>query len=116
MQKLDENNYAKLNSEGLMPLVIEMFEEKIETIYGNAKCISVAHYYKQNGDLMSDPQMNFIVIDKRSDPNDLESIVIYPLRYRQDNLGIDEESMLIINNKIASFNKYIQYAHCNFAS
>ena len=115
MQKLDENNYAKLRAEGFMPLVIEMLEENIETLYGKAKCVSVAHYYEQNGDLMSDPQMNFIVVDKRSEQTDFESIAIYPQSFRQDNLGVYEESIVIINNKIASFNKYFQYAHCTFA-
>jgi hypothetical protein len=45
----------------------------------------VAHYYEQNGDLMADPEMTFLVsaVDGR----------VYPLSYRQDGLGIYRESV-----------------------
>ena len=42
-----ENN-VKLHSEGFMDLVVERLSEEI---------ISLAHYGEQNGDLMSDPEM-----------------------------------------------------------
>lgn len=43
---------------------------------------SIAHYYKQNGDLMRDPEMCFI---KGGDDE------YYPYYYRQDGLGIERE-------------------------
>jgi hypothetical protein len=116
LQKLDSNGYAKLRSDGFMPLIIETIEENIETVYGSAKCVSVVHYYEQNGDLMRDPEMVFIIVDKRKNLKDFESIFICPQSYRQDNLNIEEESVSIINRKIISFNKYFQAAHCSFAS
>jgi hypothetical protein len=48
----------------------------------DARTYSVAHYYEQNGDLMRDPEMTFIRA------ND----AWYAASYRQDSLGVDQES------------------------
>ena len=46
------------------------------------KIVSVAHYYEQNGDMMRDPDVCFLIgNDKR----------IFPISFRQDNLGIFQE-------------------------
>jgi len=45
---LKVENHVKLHSEGFMDLVVERLSEEI---------ISLAHYGEQNGDLMSDPEM-----------------------------------------------------------
>ena len=47
-----------------------------------ALIISVAHYYEQNGDLMADPEVTFVVA--RDD-------YVFPISFKQDNLGIDRE-------------------------
>ena len=44
--------------------------------------VSVAHYYKQNGDLVADPEVTFVVV--RDD-------FVYPISYKQAGLGIDRE-------------------------
>lgn len=46
---------------------------------------SVSHYYEQNGDLMSDPDITFLKV-ATPDKN-----FYFPLTYRQDSLGIDRE-------------------------
>lgn len=64
-------SYIRMNAgEGFMPLVIEK-------IGGNM--ISVAHYYEQNGDLMRDPEIEFLI-----DTNKEE---LRPRSYIQDNIG-----------------------------
>lgn len=45
---LKVGTYAKLQSEGFMDLTVEKISEEV---------ISLAHYGEQNGDLMSDPEM-----------------------------------------------------------
>ena len=42
---------------------------------------SFAHYYEQNGDLMRDPDITMLKA----------GVQLFPLSYRQDNLGIDRE-------------------------
>ncbi len=42
--------------------------------------LSIAHTYEQNGDLMYDPEMVFLI--------DEENQALKPLEYRQDNLGM----------------------------
>jgi len=74
------------NSEAFMPVY---FEEIYETSFG--KIYSLAHYYKQNGDTMADPEMTFIILNDNN---------IYPMSYRQDGLGLMRESMFIENEKM----------------
>jgi hypothetical protein len=48
--------------------------------------VSVAHYYEQNGDLMRDPDVVFVI---GTDEH------VYPISYRQDGLGIDQEAAYV---------------------
>jgi hypothetical protein len=69
-------DHKKIDDSGgaFMPVCVEVVDEtKIGLI------VSVAHYYEQNGDLMRDPECTFLVFGDG----------IFPLSFRQDNLGID---------------------------
>jgi rubrerythrin len=57
---------------------------------GLGPLVSVAHYYEQNGDLMRDPDCVFIV---GADQH------VYPISYRQDGLGIDQEAAYVEDGK-----------------
>ena len=60
--------------ESMMPL-------NIESLGDNE--ISIAHYYRQNGDSMSDPEMTFRI--------DHEKGTLEPLTYQQDGLGLYQQ-------------------------
>ena len=115
LRKLAERQYIKLVSEGYMPLSMECILENIETPYGDAKLYSLCHYFEQNGDLMRDPEMCFLVVDNRTESNQYELIGIYPQMYRLDSLGIDQESIRIENSKMVSFREAMQRDHAIFA-
>ena len=116
LKKLNGKDHIKLYSEGFMPLTIEKLDINISTPSGNATTYSLTHYYEQNGDLMRDPEMVFIVVDNRSVCKDYDALEIYPQMYQQDNLGLFEEGITIENNTIKSFIKAWQYSHCHFAN
>lgn len=67
--------YLKLRSPGFMDLVVE-------NLWNNR--VSLSHYYEQNGDLMSDPDMELIV--------DVENETVTATTYRQDNLMVYHEA------------------------
>ncbi|PKM56013.1 MAG: helicase [Firmicutes bacterium HGW-Firmicutes-5] len=67
--------YMKLRAPGFMDLIIER-------LYENR--ISLSHYYEQNGDLMSDPDMELIV--------DPMHKTITAATFQQDNLAIYHEA------------------------
>lgn len=67
--------YMKLQAPGFMDLVIEKFWDNR---------ISLSHYYEQNGDLMSDPDMELIL--------DLKNETLTAATYKQDNLMIYHEA------------------------
>jgi hypothetical protein len=116
LDKMGTQTYFKFTSEGFMPLVMEQVGELHSTPYGTAQLYSLAHYYEQNGDLMRDPEMVFIVVDNRKDERDYDLIGIYPQLFQQDSLDIYEESVNIVNNKVTTYKPVWQAAHVNFAN
>ena len=67
----EEGNYAKIqNSPALMPVIVE----KVGNLKGYGEIISIAHYGKQNGDLMADPEMTFVIVDRK----------YYPISFKTD--------------------------------
>jgi len=99
-----------------MPLSVEIIDDNIETPFGLAKLVSIAHYYKQNGDMMCDPEMVFLVVDNRKGETDYGGIYIYPQMYQQDSLGVFEESMVIKNRTLTACKHHWQDGHCGFAN
>jgi len=61
-----------------MPVCVDA----VGTTPQGALIVSVAHYYEQNGDLMADPEVTFVVT--RDD-------YVFPISFRQDSLGIDRQ-------------------------
>ena len=78
--KLDEN----APDSGIMALCIERIgANKYGTLY------SFVHYYRQNGDMMCDPD---IVMLRSVNPDALTGKhQFYPISYRQDGLGMNRE-------------------------
>lgn len=66
-----EAYYMKLKSEGFEDLVLE-------AIGGNE--YSIAHYYRQNGDSMRDPEITFTI--------DKQTCSIHPTSFLQDDIGL----------------------------
>lgn len=114
LDKMPGKDHLKMVNEPFMPLSIE----RIGSIYWqDGKLISLAHYYEQNGDLMADPEMCFIVVDQREkDKTDMEKVMIVPYLYKQDNMGIYEESLLFKNDVVAHCDANMQLQHVLFAN
>ena len=69
---------------------------------------SVAHYYEQNGDLMADPEMTFYRCEHGK---------VFPCSYRQDGLGIHQESLEITEAGIVEGEMpKLQADHADFAN
>lgn len=87
---------------GIMAVSVEVVDR---TQYG--PIVSVAHYYEQNGDLMADPEMTFLVVSAAG--------TVVPLTYRQDGLGINQEAARIEGKKLL-MNKRLQRDLATFAN
>ena len=68
---------------------------------------SIAHYYKQNGDMMRDPDMEFIL------GGDGE---YYPISFWQDAPTIRDEPLTWKNGEMVSYNEKRQAALVTFAN
>jgi len=88
IEGLDSDNpYRKLdNTNGVfMPVSVDyLFETEHGTVY------AIAHNYTQNGDLMADPDMQFLVRDDG----------VYPMTFQQDNLGVFNVGLTIRDGKL----------------
>lgn len=74
----DAHNYTKKWDGGIMAAHVEHIG-----YMKNYPMYSVAHYYKQNGDMMRDPDMVFIK----------HPTGFIPVSFHQDNMGIYQESL-----------------------
>ena len=105
MVKMAENGYVKIdNSDGtFMPVILEViFEDE------RLRIISLAHYYLQEGDLMADPEMCLIY--------NKEQGVYWPSYFKQDSIGIEEESIIFEHGEIKSVDTNMQKEHTTFAN
>ena len=85
IQGVDYNNPKKLsNSKSFMPVSIEQTGEVKQ-----GKIYSVTHYYEQNGDLVTDPDMTFLVANG----------CVMPLTFEQGALGIYQVAVQLDKNK-----------------
>ena len=80
---LDAGNQA--NGGAIMALHVENIGD---CQYG--PLYSFAHYYEQNGDMMRDPDVVMIACMNRA----TGALILYPISYRQDGLGIDREDVV----------------------
>lgn len=78
---------------------------------GGMDIFAVSHTYEQNGDLMRDPEMQFIR------EQDGRTTFYYPFSFRQDGLGVDRESVKFDNDwKITAINTREQADEAHFAN
>lgn len=116
IDKMESLDHLRITNAPMMPLVIEYLSVNISTPIGIGKQYSLCHYYQQNGDLMQDPEMCFIVVDNRSEANrDIDLVSIIPYMFQQASGGIYQESIRFENSKIAEVNDKMQQDHKIFA-
>jgi hypothetical protein len=116
LQKVGKRQQLKLQAEGFMDLVIQRVQPSITTLWGKGTMFSFAHYYEQEGDLMCDPEMVFIVVDNRSVKTDYQLVGIYPQMYQLDSIGFYQESISIDNNTATHYYKQTLAQLCEFAN
>jgi hypothetical protein len=115
LKRMGKQTYIRLTAKEFLPLVLEQIGE-VSTFYGPGKLYSLAHYYEQEGDLMRDPEMVFIVVDNRKGTTDYDPMAIYPQLFRQDNIGAYEESVCLENDRATTFKPLWQKDQAIFAS
>lgn len=115
--RLDNDQHLKIINEPFMPLTMERIGRFITTPWGMADLFSLRHYYELNGDLMQAPEMCFFVLDARGHfKADFDKFRIAPYMYRQADLGIYEESVLMENDRLTTFQRKMQKDHTDFAN
>lgn len=100
---LMSKGYLKLDntSGAFMPVIVE----RVFTHSGFEEVYSVSHYGKQNGDLMADPDMTFGLKDEK----------FYPLSFRNDYAGVDQEVIRDREAAVPQVNLKLQHELTEFA-
>lgn len=92
------------NSDGtFMPVHIEIVNRTPK--YNS---ISLAHYGEQNGDLMRDPEMLFLLM--------FDTQQFIPYYFRNDYCGVEEYSFIPTQDGAKYFNPALQVQHAKFAN
>ena len=101
----DKEKYIGEKGKAVMQVIAEQIYH--ENDYG--KVYAVGHYFIQNGDRMSDPEMTFLVND--SDGK------VYPLSFEMHGvLAIYQESAIFTDGKLSSKIPKWNNEHKNFAN
>jgi len=116
IELMNGNENLKITNDPFMPLTIEKIGEDIITPMGVGCAYSLCHYYEQNGDLMQDPEMCFLILDNRADDvKELSKVTIAPFMFQQANLGIYQESIVFNNQIMGDVHTDMQADHAEFA-
>ena len=99
--------YLRVENPPYQPLVIEAIPEPGPL---GLRCLSVAHYGEQNGDLMRDPEMCF----ELSNPLRL-GLSLIPYYWRNDYVGIEQYSRSIRDDNYV-FDSGLYTQHEKFAA
>lgn len=117
IEAMGRKPHMKIFNEPFMPLTVEKVGEQISTPWGIGSLYSLCHYYEQNGDLMQDPEIGFVVVDNRDAGDASTDLVgIYPYMYQKADLCIYQESILIESDKLTRYSKKWQADHAAFAN
>ncbi|ASZ13738.1 hypothetical protein KTO58_05495 [Chitinophaga pendula] len=111
LKRLGNMEYIKIEAKQFMPLTVELLDTMITTESGEAKLISLCHYHQEATVIQRDPEMRFIVIDGRTASKEIKRLVIIPQMFRQDNTGINQDSIIIENNVITRYWPALQVDH-----
>ena len=117
VEMMQGKEYLKIENEPFMPLSIEKLAENIKVAkYENAAIFSLAHYYTLNGDLMSDPEMTFIVVIGENGLMYTEAVNVIPCSFSQADIGIYQESVRFSDLNAVEYDAKLQQQHTEFAN
>ena len=117
LDRMTGGQHLSIENEPFMSLTIEKIGENVDTYWGDACLYSLCHYYMQNFDPMQDPEMCFIMVDKReADTTAWDKVKIIPYIYQQANLSIYEEIITFKGNEIDKYDRTLQLQHVIFAN
>jgi hypothetical protein len=90
-----KNTFKKIdNTNGAyMPVSIDFVDEWTDEAGWSNRIVAIAHNYVQNGDLMADPDMEFLIQET------VGFCRILPITYQQDGLGIFQQAIKIEGEK-----------------
>lgn len=92
----EEEDYIKVNnSDSYMPVVVEILNRNEHNMLGRLEHVSIAHYGEQNGDLMADPDMEFLLWN----PKGNDDAYVFPMSFHNDYVGYSDLG-IEINNEL----------------
>ncbi|MGM9475277.1 DUF6908 domain-containing protein [Pedobacter sp. GSP4] len=117
IEKMKGAAHLKIANEPYMALSIERLAEGVGIAkYNNGYVYSLAHYYALNGDLMSDPEMTFIVVTGEAGIASPETVKVIPCSFTQSDMGVYEESVRFSSETATDYDADMQTDHTEFAN
>lgn len=117
LKKLGKESSVQLQGTNIKPLSVELVQDEVATgTSEKGKLYSLSHMLNQGGGVLRDPEMCFIVVDKRETPSDVHKVAVYPQLYRQDNMDLYEECVVIDEGEVKSFKPIWQEGHHIYAT
>lgn len=113
LDKMQGKQHLKIENEPFMHLTIEKVVEDFQTPWGITQQYSLCHYYLQNGDLIQDPELCFLVADQQDSDGQVK---IFPYTFYQANVGLYQEPISFVDGKIFRYDQQTQADITAFAN
>ena len=109
-------DHLRIENIPFMTLTIEKLAHGVKLPnYNKGTIYSLAHYHIWNGDLMSDPEMRFVVITEEGSSHSNRNVQIIPCSFEQSDMVIYEESIIFNDQQGVEYNATLQNEHVEFA-
>jgi hypothetical protein len=95
IDRMEGNSAVQFQLPEHMVLFLQKARDRVATPYGEASIYRLAQTYIQAGDIMNDPEMQFLFFDHRRQPDETDMVTIYAMYYANDSLGIAGYSMIL---------------------
>jgi len=115
IEKMNGRSFIRLFNSPYMPLSVECMGGNFPTVWGMGHFYSLAHHFSQNGDVMYDPEMCFLVVDNRENPEETGALFVVPCSFQNSSLGIYEESISFMSSNVGLYLPKLHQAHLAFA-
>lgn len=88
---------------------------------GEGRLYSIAHYFRQNGDMMRDPDVVFFQVDtfKEGYPEhsrDIFPVEYYPVSFEQSSIGLYQEAIVLGSEGIEGIRPKLQRSITSFCN
>lgn len=110
------DGFLEISMDGHASLIMEKMPGTVNALWGIGERYRLTYRsINSRGKVIRDPEMEFMVVDYRTDPDEYSLIGIYACTYVSDLLKADQTSLVIEDCRLVGYDGPLHRAHTGFA-